>query len=235
MIPIANAVRTALDRRPSETTRRALPALHPRARRLHRPRLEVMEERLLLSQTFTVINTLDDTNPGSLRGAIGQVDADTTDTAAAPDTIAFAIPGAGVHTIAPATDLPSLTRPVIIDGYTQPGASANTLAGGDNAVLLVVLNGTTTSGGPNYGLNLIAGNSTVRGLVINGFVNDPGSASLRLGASGGNTISGNFIGTDATGTTALTSAVQLGRDLRGWIARQHHRRDDARLAQRHLR
>ena len=154
---------------------------------------------MLLSQTFTVINTLDDTNPGSLRYAIEQVNADTTDTAAAPDTIAFAIPGAGVHTIAPATDLPAVTSPVIIDGYTQPGASANTLANGDNAVPLIELNAL------GYGLNIIAGNSTVRGLVIDLSYSVPNSACLRLGENGGNTISGNFIGTDATGTTALTS------------------------------
>ena len=46
--------------------------------------------------TFTVTNT-DDTGPGSLRQAI-------LDANAAPglDTIAFNIPGAGVHTISPA-------------------------------------------------------------------------------------------------------------------------------------
>ena len=87
--------------------------------RLRLPTVEVMEVRLLLAQTFTVLNALDDANPGSLRFAIGQVNADATDTAAAPDTIAFAIPGPGVHTIAPASALPTVTRPAIIDGYSQ--------------------------------------------------------------------------------------------------------------------
>ena len=57
------------------------------------------------------------------------------------DTIAFNIPGTGVHTISPASALPAITNPVIIDGYTQPGASPNTLANGDNAVLEIVLDG----------------------------------------------------------------------------------------------
>ena len=35
------------------------------------------------------------------------------------DTIAFNIPGAGPHTIQPASALPSVTDPVVIDGYTQ--------------------------------------------------------------------------------------------------------------------
>src|SRR5262249_59734512 len=44
-----------------------------------------------------------------------------------------------------------------------------------------------------------AGNSTVLGLVINGFASD----GIVLSGSGGNTIAGNYIGTDATGTAAV--------------------------------
>ena len=57
------------------------------------------------------------------------------------DTINFNIPGTGVRTITPATVLPQITKAVVIDGYTQPGASQNTLANGDNAVLLIELAG----------------------------------------------------------------------------------------------
>ena len=42
------------------------------------------------------------------------------------DTIAFDIPGPGVHTIAPTSPLPIITDPVTIDGYTQPGSAPNT-------------------------------------------------------------------------------------------------------------
>ena len=61
------------------------------------------------------------------------------------DTINFAIPGTGVQTVAVGSQglgtLPTITDPVSINGYTQPGASPNTLAKGDNAVLKVELNG----------------------------------------------------------------------------------------------
>ena len=63
----------------------------------------------------------DDSGPGSLRQAILDAEA-----AAGADTIAFAIPGAGVHTITPLTLLPIISQPVTIDGYTQPGSSPNT-------------------------------------------------------------------------------------------------------------
>ena len=45
-----------------------------------------------------------------------------------PDVISFNILGGGVHTISPASALPTITDPVIIDGYTQPGATPNTNA-----------------------------------------------------------------------------------------------------------
>ena len=37
------------------------------------------------------------------------------------DTIIFKIHGTGIHTIQPLTELPTITDPVLIDGYTQPG------------------------------------------------------------------------------------------------------------------
>jgi hypothetical protein len=150
----------------------------------------------LVAATFTVTNT-DDSGPGSLRQAILDADANP-----GFDTIAFAIPGAGVHTISPATVLPDIDDPVIIDGYSQPGASPNTDANGFNGTLLIELSGAST--GQANGLNINAGGSTVRGLVINrfqGLSTGAGNAIL-LNTGGGNHIEGNFIGTDPTGTTA---------------------------------
>ena len=116
------------------------------------------------------------------------------------DTINFNIPGAGVHTISPTSALPTITDPVTIDGYTQPGSSMNTLSNGDNAVLRIELNGTSVGGGD--GLRFNAGSSTVRGLVINRFM-DLFRAGIELATNGGNFIEGNFIGTDVTGTMNL--------------------------------
>jgi hypothetical protein len=45
--------------------------------------------------------------------------------------------GAGVTTIKPNSELPKITDTVVIDGYTQPGASPNTQAQGNDAVLLI--------------------------------------------------------------------------------------------------
>src|SRR5436190_1596225 len=85
--------------------------------------------------TFTVTNT-NDSGAGSLRQAI--VDANGN---AGLDTVAFNIPGAGVHTITPLSSLPYFTDPVFLDGYTQPGSSVNTDPIGTNAVLLIELDG----------------------------------------------------------------------------------------------
>src|SRR5215470_11092296 len=64
---------------------------------------------------LTVLNA-NDSGAGSLRQAI--LDANATN---GLDTIVFQIPGAGVHTISPASTLPPVTDPVIIDGTSQPG------------------------------------------------------------------------------------------------------------------
>jgi len=118
------------------------------------------------------------------------------------DTINFNIAGTGVHSIAPFSALPTITDPVIIDGYTQPGSTANTQAVEDDAVLLIELNGANTLDA--NGLTITAGNSTIRGLVINRFTGSSGSArnSIALSGGGGNAIEGNFLGTDAAGRTA---------------------------------
>lgn len=179
---------------------------HTTARPKHRrsafrPVLEALEDRLAPA-TFTVLNTTN-AGAGSLRQAIVDANA-TANVGGVADVIAFNIPGAGVHTISVGfAPLPTITDPVVIDGYTQPGTNPNTLANGDNAVLRIELNGINTSGG--NGLHITAGNSIVRGLVINRFAGfgDPSSTdgyAIRLSINGANTIEGNFLGTDATGT-----------------------------------
>ncbi len=142
------------------------------------------------ASTFTVTNT-NDSGPGSLRQAILDANANM-----GLDTIAFNIPGAGVHTISPLTNFDHLTDPVVINGYTQPGASANTLAVGDDAVLLIELDGTNADG---TGLSLSAGSSTVRGLVFNRW----STSAVHIDQSGGNVVEGNFLGTDPTGMTIV--------------------------------
>jgi hypothetical protein len=136
---------------------------------------------------FTVINTAD-SGAGSLRQAI--LDANTLPGA---DSIVFNIPGAGVHTITPATALPAISGQVVIDGFTQPGSSANTLAVGNNAVMLIELAG---NGSGLNGINLTAASSTIRGLVVNTFAT---GILIGFGANGAE-VSGCFVGVDPTGT-----------------------------------
>lgn len=142
--------------------------------------------------TITVTTSADDIIPNdgsvSLREAITAINAgnnlgDPDITAQNPgtfgtnDTINFNIPGAGVKTINVGTDasasgiaLPTMTKPRTIDGYSQVGASVNTLANADNAVILIELNGSAAGSGANaLTLGAGSGGSTIRGLAINLF------------------------------------------------------------------
>lgn len=192
----------------SHLSRRLNLTIHPRAT-LHRnnhgnfrkPRLEQLENRSLLA-TITVTTAVDELTPSngsvSLREAIASINAQNTsgdaDIAAqnpgvfgANDTIRFSIAGTGVQTIRVGVDpsafhtpLPPITVPLMIDGYTQPGASPNTLANGDNAILRIVLDG--RQGGLIDGLVVSGGNTTIRGLVIGGFQRGLNDAIVYVGA-----------------------------------------------------
>jgi hypothetical protein len=146
---------------------------------------------IVVGCSLDVVNTAD-AGAGSLRDAITCANATP-----GADTIGFYIPGTGVKTISPLSPLPAITEAVTIDGYTRPGAMANTLDSGNNAQLLVELDGSLAGSGAK-GLTITAGNSTVRGLVINRF-----DVGIRISGTGQNVIAGNFIGTDAGGVADL--------------------------------
>lgn len=122
---------------------------------------------------FTVTNT-NDSGPGSLRQAINDAN-----NSPGLDLTSFNIPGGGVKTISPTTQLPVVSEAATIDGYTQPGASPNSLAVGNNAVLLIELSGNSLP--PNVGgIALVGGGITLRGLVINRFDNSGFSGGWEL-------------------------------------------------------
>jgi CSLREA domain-containing protein len=167
--------------------------------------------------TFVVNSTADtsDANPGdgmcddgegncTLRAAIEEANALANDNGV-PDQIHFNIEGEGPHTIAPQSPLPDITDPVIIDGYTQPGARENTLMTGTDAVLLIELDG--SDAGFTHGLTIDTSNCVIQGLVINRF-EDSGivitggddNVILQNGGNSDNVIRGNYVGTDPTGT-----------------------------------
>jgi hypothetical protein len=137
-----------------------------------------LERRTLLS-TFSVLNT-DDSGIGSLRQAI--LNANATP---GINTIAFSI-GTGIQTIMPASALPTITNPAIIDGSTQPGFSGTPI---------IVLDGSQAGANVN-GLTITAGTSIVRDLVIDHFSGN----GIELDTVGNNQIVGNYIGADVTGT-----------------------------------
>ncbi len=139
--------------------------------------------------TYSVINT-NDSGAGSLRQAIvnANINPDL-------DTITFSIPGSGVKTITLFSPLPQITAPVVIDGYTQPGSTQNTLSDGDNAVLRIELDGSRIAVSVK-GLDILAGNSVVQGLVVNRF----SDVGVFFQGNGNNRLEGSFIGTNADGT-----------------------------------
>lgn len=147
------------------------------------------------------VTNINDAGPGSLRQAILDANAHPNSDALTRDTISFAIPEGGVRTITALTELPAISDPVVLDGYTQPGSSPNTLTVGTNAVILIELNG---NGASFTGLTVGAGNSMVRGIIINNF--SAGSATgLHLHTKGGNKLEGCFIGTNSAGTAAANN------------------------------
>ncbi|HEY0100412.1 MAG TPA: Calx-beta domain-containing protein, partial [Pyrinomonadaceae bacterium] len=123
----------------------------------------------------------------TLRAAIMQANATT-----GRDTINFAI-SSGLQTIMPTAQLPVITDPLVIDATTQPGFAGQPV---------IELNCSGFSANPNSAaLQITAGNSVVRGLVINGF----SDGGINLQTAGGNLVEGNYIGTNAAGTSSTNS------------------------------
>lgn len=168
--------------------------------------LELLEPRLAPA-TFIVNSTGDQPaadptagaatalGPITLRSAIQAANAHANDNSG-PDRIEFNIAGSGLHTIAVFSELPAITDPVVIDGYTQPGANANTRAVGSDATLLIALD---SPFGFRNGLTINSGNSTVRGLVFSRFV----GGAVMLAEHGGNVLAGNYLGLIASGNGGI--------------------------------
>src|SRR4051794_9196939 len=173
---------------------------------------EVLEQRLAPA-TFVVNSIYDqpavnpsvgaETASGSitLRSAIQAANVHPNDQSG-PDRIEFNIAGSDVHILLQTSLFPVVTDPIVIDGYTQPGARPNTLQDGDDAVLKINVNDTL---GFATGLTITAGNSTVRGLVFTHF----GAHALNLTDKGGDVIAGNFFGLPASGGVSLGNTIAL--------------------------
>lgn len=126
-----------------------------------------------LREAITAAN--DDAPSGASPGECAAGDGGT-------DAIAFAL-GTGTPAIAPASALPWITAPVVLDGATG-GATRVELDGG--------------GAGDASGLVLMAAGSTVRHLVVNRFT----GSGIHVMADGCH-VEGSLLGTDAGGTLAL--------------------------------
>ena len=124
-----------------------------------------------------VVTHTADSGPGSLRQAI--LDANVA-AAAESRRIEFNIPGTGVHTIAPLSELPVITRAVTVDGLTQPGSEANTSTNEFRPTLLIRLDGANLPAGSD-GLRIEAQDCRVQGLII---LRVPGDGIELRGGSG---------------------------------------------------
>ncbi len=163
--------------------------------------------------TFTVNSTGDapDANPGdgtctttvgavncTLRAAIQEANASPG------STITFNIPGGGVQTISPATNLPTITAAgTVIDGATQPGFTAG-------GAPLIALDGTNTNGAGS-GL-IVTTSATINALNINNFGGNIGGVTgngILLSGGGGSVVTGCYIGTDATGNVAASNDIGI--------------------------
>ena len=138
--------------------------------------------RFSAEAAILVVSNTNDSGPGSLRQAI-----DDANLAPDHDTIVFNIPGPTPVTIVPASGLPALIAPTLVDGTTQPGYAGQPVVG------LV-----GTSAGTSSGLGLQGGNSEVRGLFINRFSGN----GIQI-QSQSNVVAGCFIGTSPDGTVRL--------------------------------
>jgi hypothetical protein len=153
--------------------------------------------------TFTVNTTADGPGiPGSLRFAINSANANGI-----PDTIIFNIPGAGVQTIYPLTQLPPLTDPagVFIDGLTQPGANAGANPP-STAKLLIELNGAKVDS--THGLHILSSGNTIQGFVIDSFGLDGIRIEVTPDGTVHNIIYCNFVGTDTSGTVDCGNGIK---------------------------
>ncbi|MCA9443050.1 MAG: Calx-beta domain-containing protein, partial [Candidatus Omnitrophica bacterium] len=150
-----------------------------------------------------VTNTADD-GTGSLRQAIQ----DSNSSFGEVDTIEFNISGDGPHSIQPMSALPTLTDPVVIDGFTQGAATPQTSDDAVpnsnppdkpiNAVLKIEIDGSLAGAGATC-FYVTGGGTVIRGLAINRFQ----GVGVYIQFGGGNRIEGNFIGTDVAGAIAV--------------------------------
>lgn len=144
---------------------------------------------------IVVSSAADDGSPSTLRAAIN-----TANSNGQTDTITFSLAAGTV--ISPTSPLPALTEAGTTINGTNAGAPGIVLSGAD-------------AGDPATGLRVSAANCTIRGLNIIRF----SDSGIQIdGAASGTTVAGNYIGTNAAGTSASCgTGINCGNINRGII------------------
>jgi len=162
------------------------------------------------SSSPLVVTNTSDSGAGSLRQAIVDANANPG------STIAFNIPtsdpgfspSGGWFTIAPLSPLPSLTADgTTIDGSTQTAFTGNTNPAGPE----VFLDGRSQVG-QGSGIWILSSSNVVEALAVSGFPGPqivvgscPNTNCPVLQPINGNAVRGNYVGTDPTGASVLTT------------------------------
>ena len=156
-------------------------------------------------KTFFVTNTNDD-GPGSLRDAIEGANEHKDKR----DFVFFDIPTSpdvSTYTIELQSPLPDIIDPIVLDARTQTGYEQLPIIeiSGKNLV------------GPS-GIRVATSDSIVQGFIINDFVGNQFSNNYAAGISirgANNLVRGNFLGTDATGTSAAPNKFGISIERGG--------------------
>ncbi len=154
----------------------------------------------LQADTYKVTTTVDSVGAQSIRGGIVWANSNF-----GKDTIEFDLPDSSkVHVLKIDSSLPCIKDTLVIDGFTQPGASPNTnnITQGINAEPEIML---YNNDSVRVGLCLrynTADESVIRGLIIPNF-GDPGSfnkgVGINIASASKVSVEGCFIGVDSTG------------------------------------
>ena len=181
-------------------------------------------------------------NTGDLRYCIVRANTAATGTAGLPDTIRFAIPGAGIQTIVLTSALPAiLVSNLVIDGYSQKTIDPTVTQGSIGSRVLAIeidcsnIGSAQTAMGIGVNGGAAVANITIDGLIINNLTLSTGANYV--GSSYGYTpgiqialsfiwIWGCYLGIDNTGSTQKGKATNIeiggGSIITGGLGTNHH-------------
>jgi parallel beta-helix repeat protein len=151
-------------------------------------RIECLEDRLLLSGTFTVTDPGDTATGQTLRAAILAVNAPN-----GPNTINFDFTGSAPFVIQPVTPLPAITSTAVINAASQPGYAG---------LPVVMIDGSKAPAG-SVGITINGPSVLVSGLSIGNFAGE----GVMIEGIGSDQILSSFIGLSPDGVTPAPNGV----------------------------